>query len=220
MKISKKDLRKIIFETVLQREKALNEVSLRKMRKTIIDAQEEDENQGAGAVPIMDNEDVEKVIEDLKAFKDTSEGPFNPKNKPRAQEAEQLLQFAIKAKAGKKSDPPPPATTDLAAAAKTDATENKGDWKKYNKEEDWLYKIEGKTPDQIWVTKKAEGNETVYQLNKPKYASTVKKLDASDKLPKRTPDSIKNDPALKTPSAKPAEPGSSNSADDSTEASS
>jgi hypothetical protein len=203
MKISKKDLRKIIFETVLQREKALNEVvSLRKMRKTIMDAQEEAEKTGSGD-PIGDNPDVEKVIEDLNTFKGTSKGPFDPKNRSRAKEAEQLLQFAIEAKAGKKPPPPPPPATDTGATANPETTANTGDWKKYGDEKDWLYKIDGADPTQIWVTKKAVGNETVYQLNKPKYSVTVKKLDRSEKLPKRTQGSIKNDPALK-PAAKPA----------------
>lgn len=198
MKISKNELRKMIFETVLQKEKALNEVSLRKMRKTIIDAQEEDKKQEDGDVPIGDNEDVSKIIDELEAFKKKSTGPFNPKNKSRAQEAEDLLQFAKEAKAGKKPDAPPPAATDTAG------TESTGDWKQYNNETEWLYKIKGDTPNEIWVTKKAEGNGPEYELNKPKYAATVKKLDSFNTLPKRTQESINNDPALKTPAAKPA----------------
>ena len=211
MKISKNELRKMIFETVLQREKALNEVNLRKMRKTIIDAQEEDKKQEDGHVPIFDNPALKGVIDELEVFKKKSKGPFNPNNKPRAQEAEELLRSAKEAKAGQnpaipepsKTDPAP-AATDSADPAKPEADKDTGDWKKYGDETGWLYKIEGDTPNQIWVTKKAGSDGTEYKLNKPKYAKTVKNLDAADNLPKRTKDSIKNDPALKTPSAKPA----------------
>ena len=188
----------MIFETVLQREKALNEVSLRKMRKTIIDAQKEDKNQEDGDALIKDNEDVNNIIDELEVFKKAKKGPFDPKNKPRAQEAEDLLRFAKEAKAGKKPPIPAQAITD------TEVTASDDDWEKYGNETVWLYKIKGDTPNQIWITKKAVGNGPEYELNKPKYAVTVRKLDASNELSKRTKESINNDPALKTPAAKPA----------------
>ncbi len=108
------------------------------------------------------------------------------------------MKFSKEAQEGKNPAIPAQATTDTAATA------SDNEWKKYNNETVWLYKIEGNSPDQIWATKKVEGDGTVYKLNNPKYAATVKKLDASNELPDRTEESKANDPVLKTPAAKPA----------------
>lgn len=180
MKISKNELRKMIFETVFHREKALNEVSLRKMRKTIIDAQEEDRQKEDGDVPISDNPDVDKVIKDLDDFKRAKKGPFNPKNKPRAQEAEELLRFAKEAKAGKKPVAPPSAETDetedaLKKSEPKKVTADQNQYDPINEDDPYVYQVNKNTG--CWETKKKVGGNNWISLGNNQSATDV--LDKS-----------------------------------------
>ena len=219
MKISKKDLRKIIFETVLREQAGDVQGTAAGARKTKVDADKSD----------ILKSNIEKSVKQIVskvAEKNSFRGMITigkkrtevTKAEPqelgkkieRALESDSVLKgykeslkvsraFKITVNKAQNSEP----TADVDTKGEEEAKKTTDDWKAYEGETDWLYKIEGESPSQIWVTKKPGGGPE-YELNKPKYEKTVKKLDAAAGLPDRTDASKAKDPALKKPAAKPA----------------
>jgi hypothetical protein len=209
MKISKKDLRRIILEN-LSEEKLLKEANLRKIRKSFIDSKK-----NPGNSELLDT--LAKYSEDMRVAKDARTGPFRKgENNSRYDEANVLLTRIEDYLGGKEETEAPPISdeTGVAVVPEVPAPQAGGDnkeWKKYTDKGNWEYKIQGDTPNQIWVTKKV-GQEKEYRLDKPKFRNTVLKLDGTKDpdvakkagLSKRTSESIKNCPALKVvPKPKP-----------------
>jgi len=212
MKISKKDLRRIILEN-LSEKKLLKEANLRKIRKSFIDSKKNPDDSD-----LLDT--LAKYSEDMRTAKDTDTGPFRKgKNNPRYDEANVLLTRIEDYLAGKKGTEVPPISDETgdAVVPETPAPQEGGGskgWKKYTETGNWEYQIQGDTPNQIWVTRKA-GQEKEYRLDRPNFRDTVLKLDGTvdpevakkAKLPPRTPASIENCPALKpAPKSKTNEP--------------
>ncbi len=207
MKISRRNLRKLILENIAEEQKSvINEVNLRKYQKILSKAKQADAQKGS-----EEYESAKTASEELSALKTDKKRPFK-KVGPRQERAELILQGLLDFLAGKE---PPPAALEPAPVDDTpvdDApVETKKSWTKYTEDGDWEYQIQGDTPNQIWVTRKA-GQEKEYRLDRPKFRSTVLKLDGTKDpevakkagLPPRTPESIKNCPALKVaPKPKP-----------------
>lgn len=206
MKISRKDLRRIILENLSEnrRPNLLKEgVNLNKAYRAGVAFKEDDENQEK-------KEKAQDYKEQLETAKTDQDGPFRP-GKPRAEKAQGVLNFLNRILAANDpatvSAPPPPGedpAADDAPAGQEPSPEapETSEWKKYGSETDWEYKIQGASPNQIWITRKAGGDEKVFKLNNRRYKSTVEKLDKDDNMPKRTKESKANDPALKAASSR------------------
>jgi len=219
MKISRKDLRKIILES-LNEKTLLKEVSLRKIRKALIDAEKDAKKTNQEQDPDL-VATLEKYRDDLRIAFDADSGPFKNKDSSRYREAKDLFDTIERFLRSPGPVNVPPISDDNApvevpektpgkAPEPSQVAEPESEWKKYQNETDWEYQIQEESPNQIWVTRKAGGNGTEYKLNKRRYKSTVRKLDSDSNMPDRTSESIRNDPAL---SSAPASSASSTSGD-------
>jgi hypothetical protein len=206
MKIDRNDLRKIIFETL--QKNLLREVNLNQIRRIAIQAAQDDAaikkgNDKPEAVPLADNEKFQELKTKLEDLKEKTEGPFKKENSKRAKEAEDLLKFMKDLETNPETESHPTPESDDQQSSDVEAQERSVDqsWFSYLGDDVWEYKIEGNSPDEFWTTRKKGTNTPIYNLSNTKYASTVKKLDASDDLPNRSAESIKNDKAFKTPTS-------------------
>jgi len=226
MKISRKDLRRIILESLGENRRP----NLLKEGVNLAAAWRAANRAYADGSSQEDLELARKFKKALEEHEKNDSGPFR-RDGGRLRQAESVLQFlkdAINSKTGSgPGDPvekppkpePDPAKDGVSDAddtgidtppAETPETPETSDWKKYGNETGWEYQIQGASPNQIWVTRKAGGNGTEYKLNKRRYKSTVRKLDSDSNMPDRTSESIRNDPAL---SSAPASSASSTSGD-------
>jgi hypothetical protein len=198
MKIDRNDLRKIIFETL--QKNLLREVNLNQIQKIAIQAAKDDKS---GEVLLKDNEKFKELKTELEDLKTDAKGPFKNQNSKRAKEAEDLLKFMKDLESNPEAEAPPEPETDEPQSADSGVQARSDDqvWSSFPGDDVWEYKIEGESPEEIWSTRKKGTNAPIYNLSNTKYASTVRKLDASDALPDRSQESIKNDKAFKTPTS-------------------
>jgi len=220
MKISRRDLRKIILESLdkNRRPNLLKEgVNLNKAFHAGETFRTNPNENNRAKV-----EDYKNQLEDAQNKK---EGPFTP-GKSRAQKAQTTLDYLnriLKASDPAKESAPPEPSEDLdadaVAAPEREALEDElnaayavAKWRKYGDEPGWEYKIQGDSPNEIWVTKKA-GTDKIFKLNNSRYKTTVEKLDKDDSMPKRSPQSKANDPALRSATASSSSKRSSKSTD-------
>lgn len=197
MKISRKDLRRIILENILNEKDdqdtgAVNLNKAWRAGKKYVDNKSDD-----------NKDDVELFVKKLENDKRSKKGPYRKEgDRARAAKADGVLTYLQDLLTGKNTPAPtePAAEPNAEETASTSPEKKSAEWVKYGNENDWEYKIQGASPNEIWVTRKANGSGSgkVYELNQSKYAVTVKKLDAYDKedFPKRSDASKKNDPAL------------------------
>lgn len=215
MKISKKDLRRIIIENVLGTSTLKEGVNLNSAWRAASNFKKSPQDEDARA-------ELERFKQKLEQHKEDSDGPFR-RDKGRATEAQTLLDDINELLEADSQDvdsitltPPPPEDleadgvtgVDAPNAAPEDPSAETPDWKKYADETDWEYKIQGESPNEIWVTRKVGGDEKIFKLNNRRYKTTVEKLDDNENMPNRTQVSIDNDPALKAAPARSSGSGS------------
>lgn len=194
MKISRKDLRRIILES-LNEKTLLKEVNLSAMHKDFRQLKQAlDEKDEEKETKFMRK--IRKHHADLEYNKSKEKGPFRLESTDqRRKYAEDLLSdFAKVVNEDTPSElpdpPPPPAAAEEInitpapqeseiTSEPAQETETGPDWQQYRNETGWVYKLKQKGDHKIWVTKKADGSGPEYDLDNPLYAATVRRLDGT-----------------------------------------